>query len=283
MTTGENHYWSEVVAIARREDHDRYNCALYAKGGDRQYLMALLAFNWEVARVREMVSEPMLGEIRLQWWSDVIDEICDGTIRAHPVAQALSDAINERDLPQELFFEIIDARTLDLEAAGPANLDALHAFASATGGALHELQMRIAGGTGDLLKAARAAGTAWALTGLLRAVGFHASMNKMYLPEDEMAALGLGPDDIYRGEFTDELRGVLKQIGTAARAQLQWARELSKSAKKRQMPALLPAALAANYLKHMEAKHYDMSKCDFDRGGFSRLLSVLLAYLFRRI
>jgi NADH dehydrogenase [ubiquinone] 1 alpha subcomplex assembly factor 6 len=275
--------WPYVEDIARREDPDRFRCALFATGGHRRYMMALLAFNWEIARVREIISEPIVGEIRLEWWREAIDEIYAGCPRAHPIVNALAIMIEDRDIPAALFHQMIDARALDIDAGGPANMDALQAYAAGTGGALHELQMHIAGGSGELLKAARSAGTAWALTGLLRAVGFHASMNKLYLPEDEMAALGLGAGDIYRGEFSDELRQVLKQIGSASRAQIAWARELSKDATRRQMSPLLCAPLAADYLARMESADFYMHKCDFSKGQLKRLLKLLSAYMLGRI
>ena len=68
---------SDCARLVRRYDNDRYLTALFAKADRREALFALAAFNLEVAKIPEVVSEPMLGEMRLQWWREVIDEIAE--------------------------------------------------------------------------------------------------------------------------------------------------------------------------------------------------------------
>src|SRR6201984_811294 len=63
---------SPVAALVRRHDHDRYQTVLFAPAARREALFALYAFNYEIARVRESVTQPMLGQIRLQWWRENI-------------------------------------------------------------------------------------------------------------------------------------------------------------------------------------------------------------------
>ena len=83
-----------LAARARAADPDRYLCALFADAPRRGALFALILFNAEIARVREVVSEPMLGQIRLQWWREAIDEIYRGQGRRHEVADPLAAATN---------------------------------------------------------------------------------------------------------------------------------------------------------------------------------------------
>src|SRR4051794_28190129 len=85
---------SPVGAIVRRHDRDRFLTALFAPAARREALFALYAFNFEVAKTREVVSEPMLGQIRLQWWREAVDEIfAGGRVRSHEVVQPLAEAI----------------------------------------------------------------------------------------------------------------------------------------------------------------------------------------------
>src|SRR5262249_7298828 len=56
----------------RAADKDRFLTTLFAPAEHRDALFALYAFNVEIARVREVVREPVAGEIRLQWWHDVL-------------------------------------------------------------------------------------------------------------------------------------------------------------------------------------------------------------------
>src|SRR5258706_7401227 len=77
---------SPVAALVRRHDRDRYQTVLFAPAARREALFALYAFNYEIARVRESVTEPMLGQIRLQWWRANIAAASEGSpVRHHPV------------------------------------------------------------------------------------------------------------------------------------------------------------------------------------------------------
>src|SRR6202043_4114237 len=87
---------SSLAALVRHHDRDRYQTALFAPAGRREALLTLYAFNYEIARVRESVTQPMLGQIRLQWWRENIAAAFEGgPVRAYPVVGALSVAIRE--------------------------------------------------------------------------------------------------------------------------------------------------------------------------------------------
>src|SRR5256885_12928157 len=77
---------SPVAALVRRHDRDRFQTVLFAPAARREALFALYAFNYEIARVRESVTLPMLGQIRLQWWRENIAAAFQGgAIRHHHV------------------------------------------------------------------------------------------------------------------------------------------------------------------------------------------------------
>src|ERR1700746_3374910 len=102
---------SAVAALVRRHDRDRYQTALFAPPARREALFALYAFNYEMARVRESVTQPMLGQIRLQWWRENIAAAFEGgSVRAHPVVEALTAAIRKFALARAHFDRLIDAR-----------------------------------------------------------------------------------------------------------------------------------------------------------------------------
>src|SRR6476661_6084406 len=76
---------SPVAALVRHHDRDRFQTVLFAPAARREALFALYAFNYEIARVRESVTEPMLGQIRLQWWREAVDAGYAGTLPRHHV------------------------------------------------------------------------------------------------------------------------------------------------------------------------------------------------------
>ena len=127
----------------RQGDPDRFRTALFAPPEAREHLFALYAFNLEIAKIAPMVSEPMLGEIRLQWWRETLDQIYgDGPIRKHEVATPLSKAVQAGSLPRAPFDALIDARGFDLDPAFPESADALHGYIAATAGNLTKLAAR---------------------------------------------------------------------------------------------------------------------------------------------
>ena len=107
---------AHCAALVREADKDRYLASLFAPDGRRPYLQALYAFNAELARIRETVSEPMLGEIRLQWWHDTLSAIEAKQTVDHPVAQAFSVVVQQFGLPLEHFENFIEAWRNDLYA-----------------------------------------------------------------------------------------------------------------------------------------------------------------------
>lgn len=239
--------------IARGQDPDRYVCALFAEPPEREALFAVLAFNHEVAKTRDVISETMLGQIRLQWWREAIDGILAGTQRQHEVVQPLAEAFQRFDLDRGPFDEILDAREADLEDAPFASLEDMVAYGQATAGALGRIMLRILGDdTAPVLAAAQAASTAWALTGLLRSVPFHARVKRLMLPRDLLHRHGATIGDYNEFRDTPALRAVVQAIAMAAGDAIETARSAKGASVKRAAPVLLQARLARLYLDRLE-------------------------------
>src|SRR6516225_10764685 len=101
---------SPVATLVRRHDRDRFQTALFAPAAKREALFALYAFNYEIARVRESVTEPALGHIRFEWWRETIAAAYDGVPPPrHPVAEALSEVIGTFAPTREHFERLLDA------------------------------------------------------------------------------------------------------------------------------------------------------------------------------
>ncbi len=257
----------------RTADEDRYYAALFAPADQRAHLFALYALNHELARIAETVREPMMGAIRLQWWREAVESARDGKPRDHDLTRALTQMFAAHDLPLDLFDAMIEAREMDAAEIEFNDLNALEDYADATGGNLMRLASRVLGGTADDL--AREAGIAHALTGLLRAIPFHAARRKVYLPADLLAAAGTSRDDILATHSGKKLGPVIAAVAKSARAHLDKAQALAKSAAA--LPAYLPAATAPLYLKRMTAPDFDCFHHAADVPLFRRQLAMLRA------
>jgi phytoene synthase len=122
-----------VLDQVRCTDRDRFLGALFAPEPQRADLLAILAFDHELARTRTVTREPMLAAIRLQWWREAVTEAAgSGKPRAQPLVEALTETLRRRQLPPEAFIALVDAREEGLEGA----LDVVR-----TGHALADLEL----------------------------------------------------------------------------------------------------------------------------------------------
>src|SRR6187551_376549 len=132
-------------ALVRAGDKDRYLATLFAPAGMRGPLFALYAFDAEIASVRERAREPMPGEIRLQWWRDVIDGVRAGEAAANPVAAALTDTIARFALPKPPLIDLIEAHAFDLYDDPMPTLEALEGYVRRTSAAICDLAAQVCG------------------------------------------------------------------------------------------------------------------------------------------
>ena len=237
---------SENGMSVRRYDRDRFVTALFAPPARREDLFTLYAFNIEIARIRETVSEPMLGQIRLQWWRDTLDRVCRGDPAHHPVADELSALIRRQSLPRPLFDRLIEARELDMQDQPPETLAHLKLYVEDSSGGLSALAALVLGGDDEATQeAARHVGQAWGLIGLLRAHAFGITARRLYLPVKEK---GLDIEGVLAGEAPRGLIELTEQIASTAAGHLAKARKLRGHVDRKAVPALLPAKLADGYL-----------------------------------
>jgi phytoene synthase len=267
-------------AIVRQADPDRYIAALFAPAEKRPLLFALYAFNHELARVGESVREPMMGEIRLQWWREAVEGARAGQPRAHDVARGLAEVFASADLPSDLFETMIDARAFDVGPETFATLEALEAYADATSANLMRLAAHVLDdGAHDAL--ACEAGIAYALAGILRAIPFHAARRKLFLPRDLLAAEGLAPEEVFAGRSGAGLTKIIGRIAGRAREHLKEARALPKP--KAALAAFLPAATVPGYATTVTRSAFDPFRDPADVPLYRRQLAMLRANLRGRV
>jgi len=223
---------SAVAALVRRHDRDRFQTALFAPAGRREALFALYAFNYEIARVRETVSEPVLGQIRLQWWRESIAAAFeDGPVRGHIVVEPLTAAIRTHGLTRAHFDRLIDAREGDLDEAPLVSLADLESYAEATSARLVYLALESLGVRDPAAeRAAFHIGIAYALAGLLRAIPYRARIGRPLVPAE---------------------------IAVTASRHLASARAQRRAITRSALPALLPAILAERWLTRLQRVGFD--------------------------
>ena len=245
-----------LVAELRRYDPDRFLVSLFAPSEWRDAYWALLAFNLEIAKIRESVTLPIMGQIRLQWWREAIDEIYGGGIvRRHFVATPLSAAVRRHRIRRFHLDRMVDAREFDLDDAPFQSLDALREYAEATSGALLEAMLDVAQISDTLVRgAAQQVGAAWAIVGLVRAMPFHAGEGKSFVPQDISEFTGIEQAQPRHGPGSPATKEAASLIADAARRALADARDLAGGRlPKAAAPVALLARMTRRYLKALQA------------------------------
>ncbi len=229
-----------LAELVRRHDPDRFLTALFAPADRRPTLFTLYAFNHELARAREVASEPMLALIRLQWWREVVE----GADRRHEVATPLSRALAEGALDRADLVALIAARETEAEPAIPT-LDAWRDFLLCGAGGLAVAAGRLLGAPEPELL--RPLGAAYGAAGMLRSVAALAAQRRCLLPVDVLAAHGLVPEGVVLNPADPALLPALRALAAEGRRLLEQGSglRLPPSA----LAAGLPAVLARRDLR----------------------------------
>ena len=228
--------FAHAAEALRQGDRDRYLSTLLLAGAKRDAVTALYAFNADVAAVRERVSDPALGEIRLQWWSDALDGEDQGLVRQNPAADALLDTIARYNIPIGTLLRLIAARRFDLYDDPMPDLETFEGYAGETVSTLYQLAAMILN-DGEAIETGDAAGhlgVAHALIGHLRAFGYVASQGRIMLPWSILEANGVREGEIFARTDSEGLHAALGQFTEIAAEHLQKAEAAI---------ALLPAKL----------------------------------------
>jgi 15-cis-phytoene synthase len=237
-------YCAELV---RATDRDRYLATLFAPAQHRGPLHALYAFNAEIARVREAARQPLAGEIRLQWWTDVLRGERAEEASANPVALALLATIERHRLAADTLTDLIEARRFDLYDEPMASLADLDAYVGRTSSAVFALAARIlVDATCDTVTAP--AGRAYAVAALLRSFPLHAARRQLYVPMEMLSRHRVRIEDIFAGRDSVGLDAALAELRMLAHGQLNAVDERLSDLPAQVLPALLPVATVCSAL-----------------------------------
>lgn len=241
---------NEVIAVARRDAHDHYLSSLLAPSMAREDLLVLAAFEGEISRIIATVEEPMLAEIRLQWWRDAVTAMADDTQRSgHPVADALSGLVTAGRVSIDSLLQSIDARSADtgverLQTEG----DLYHYLDRTDGAALARAIAAVAAATSTPPPASailQAAGRGVGLARILLDLPRQLASARPLLPPPEATPVSLA------GEI-DQLSVVCRKYAKQAHAHLSDVRRSWTAIPRGHRAALGPAALIGPYLQALQ-------------------------------
>jgi len=236
--------------LVRTHDFAGYASTLFLPAPARRPVLALHAFDVELRRIRDHITQPLPGEIRLQWWRDLIENEARGNVEGNPVAAELLEAISRHELPRQQLSHLVDARVFDLYDDPMPSLEALERYCDDTDGRLFSLTARIMGDASDEMEqVAHHAGIAQGLTRVMALLPIHAPRGQLFLPADALKQHDVQDADIFAGLDTPGLRAVLDRLGGEAQSALDSAMDLLCSVPEESSRAFISLTLVQRSLQ----------------------------------
>ncbi len=270
LPAAETDHYQHCLQFLRQSDFDRYLAVLYAPEDKRPALAALYAFNAEIARIRDVVHDALPGEVRLQWWRDLINGTEHGAVTGNPVAALLLQAIQDYQLPRSVFDAYCEARIFDLYNDAMPSRNDLEGYCGETACAILQMAAMIldADAAKSSAELSGHAGVAQAVSGLLRLLPLHRRRGQVYVPEDMLQAVGVNAEQFIKGDDKQAMQRVVSVLTALAR-------EHYAAFEKQPMPASLKAAylpvrLVPVVLKRAENKAEQVAEQGIDLSQFRR-------------
>jgi phytoene synthase len=249
--------YEHCAALVRELDRDRFLATLFAPAEHRDALFSLYAFNVEIARVRELARQSLPGEIRLQWWREMLCGERDGEAAAHPVAAALGETLSQYGFVVAPLLELIDEHLFDLYDEPMATVGALELYAIRTQSPIFAIAAGILGaGTKSAELFTLDASVAYTIAAILRSFSLHAVRRQLYVPLDVLDRYGVKPEEIFAAQVSDPLLAALAEMRALAHQHLAAAQAKLQTASPEILPAFLPVALVGPQLGRMERADY---------------------------
>ncbi|MBR1200874.1 squalene/phytoene synthase family protein [Bradyrhizobium sp. AUGA SZCCT0240] len=244
--------------LVRTHDFVRYASTLFMPAAQRRALLAIYAFNAEISRVREQVSQPLPGEMRLQWWTDMLAGAGHGGIEGNPVAAELLQVIRDYHLPVDPLSRLIDEHQFDLYNDPMPSMAALEGYINDTSSALFSLAGLVASRPSEAVDhLARHAGFAQGLVQVIEKLPWDAARRQLFVPLQLLQQHGSGMEEVYSGKQTPQARAAIDQLIGEAREHLKTAFELLSAVPPEVRPVFLPLALVRRDLKWMSRADSD--------------------------
>ncbi|WP_422370229.1 phytoene/squalene synthase family protein [Hoeflea sp.] len=230
----------------RAVDIDRYLSLLLMPDHVRDDLATLMLFNAEIAAIRDRIREALPGEIRLQWWHDVVSGGRVGEAEAHPLASRLVELIDRRAMPVAPLAGMCEARVFDLYDDPMPDRGSYEGYAGETASALLQMSVFVLapGAAGEAATASGHAGVAQAIAGHLMMLPITQKRGQVFIPGDLLAATGLDRDSLLEAGNKDRIDAAIRAFAGLGREHLAKARSAFAELPHGARPAYLPVALA---------------------------------------
>lgn len=253
-----------------------YYSFLFLPAPKRDAIMALYAFCREVDDAVDEISDPLVAAQTLAWWREEVSRTFSGQA-THPVGKALADTLQDFELHEEYFHEIIDGMEMDLTQHRYPAYKNLALYCHRVASVVGLLSAQIFGFSDrQTLKFAEKLGLAFQLTNIIRDVREDAERGRIYLPQDEMQQFNVSEQSILALQQSNELTQLLQFQAKRAEQFYQQAMELlPEQDRYQQSTALIMAEIYRETLQEIARENFQVMK---QRTSLTPLRKLWLAW-----
>lgn len=238
--------------LVRTHDFGRYAATLFLPAAQRRALLSLYGFNVEISRIRDQVSQPLPGEVRMQWWTDMLQGAGHGGVEGNPVAAELLLTVQEFHLPIEPLLRLIEEHQFDLYNDPMPSMAALEGYVTETSSALLLLGARTAGPSSVATEhLARHAGLAQGIAQVIATLPLDAARRQLFVPQQVLEQCGSRIEEVFAGKQTPNIRAAVDQLIGETRNHAATAFELLAHVPPQVRPVFLSLALVRRDIERM--------------------------------
>jgi 15-cis-phytoene synthase len=243
----------------RQRDYDRWLASQFVPLNARSAVQTILSFSAHLQQIPSTVSEPMLGEIRLQWWHDVFAGMRQDEACAHPLFAALRHVMDHYHLPESYLIGMIEARRFDFYDDHMPSMHDLEAYCGETCSYIFRLSALILnkGEDFDCADASGHAGVAYGLAQIMLDIS-RSIHHFTYIPRDLIDKHHVSSEQVMASQFTPQIRALMRDICDHMRAHLRKAEQHIALLPQHVRVAFLPLAYTHHALALIARSDYDV-------------------------
>ncbi len=265
----------------RAHDWPRYIASQFAPENKRGELMALYALDAEADRITKIASDPLPGEIRLQWWREVLHGQRADEGASHPLAAALVKVIHDHRLPLDAFDRYLEAQTFALYHDAFPDTVSLEAWCGETSSAIIQLAAIVLDvkAANSAAEAAGHGGVALGISGILQRLPQTRARGQCFLPQDLLAACGLTRESFVAGEDQEAMTRACKAMAELGLDHVAKLKRRERGVPKSIRPAFLACAVAPLVLKRCALNPADVYRSNVRTSQLREFAAIVRAVL----
>ncbi len=270
---------SFLSSEVKSNDYYRYLCCCAAPKQAVGGLLAIYAFNNEIAKIKDHTSEPMAALVRLTWWREAIDEIyANKNPRKHQVLEAIKELIQNTEIPRALFDKMLDARENDINRKTPEDIEELKKYIDASSvdlllASLYALKIE---SNPIAREFSHYVGIAYAVVGIMRAMKWNAAKNYILFPRNMLEKHQLVAEDLVEGRNLIKAREIARELCDKAEINLRHAKAIAKDLPKEARPIYQHYIIAKHFLNNIKKNKYELFNSNLETGRVWLLIKMFV-------